>query len=78
LIFERTGGVVKAHRGVHSEFARLARDGPNIDKSFPVFLTQAYNSESRCRLRNRPGLRRSARTRRRSYRNGGPFYRIDQ
>jgi len=45
LIFERTGGVVKAHRGVHSEFARLARDGPNIDKSFPVFLTQAYNSE---------------------------------
>jgi len=43
LIFERTGKVTKTHRGVQSEFARLAKDDPSIDKSFPVFLTQAYN-----------------------------------
>jgi uncharacterized protein (UPF0332 family) len=43
LIFERTGKVAKTHRGVQSEFARLAKDDPSIDKSFSVFLTQAYN-----------------------------------
>ena len=43
LIFERTGKVVKSHRGVQSEFHRLAKDAPSIDKSFPVFLSQAYN-----------------------------------
>ena len=43
LIFERTGKAAKSHRGVQSEFHRLAKDDPNIDKSFPVFLAQAYN-----------------------------------
>jgi uncharacterized protein (UPF0332 family) len=43
LIFERTGKVAKTHRGVHSEFARLAKLEPAIDSRFPVFLTQAYN-----------------------------------
>ena len=43
FIFEGTGKIAKIHRGLHSEFARLAKDDPRIDKSFPVFLTQAYN-----------------------------------
>jgi hypothetical protein len=55
LIFERTGKVAKTHRGVHSEFARLAKDDPNIDKSFPVYSHTSLQSESCCRLRNRPG-----------------------
>jgi uncharacterized protein (UPF0332 family) len=37
VIFERTGKVAKTHRGVHSEFARLAKDDPNIDKAFQSF-----------------------------------------
>jgi uncharacterized protein (UPF0332 family) len=43
LIFERTGKPAKTHSGVRSEFARLAKDDPNIDKTFSPFLTQAYN-----------------------------------
>jgi uncharacterized protein (UPF0332 family) len=43
FIFERTGRVVKRHESVQREFTRLARDEPKIDKSFPVFLSQAYN-----------------------------------
>ena len=55
LIFERTGKVAKTHRGVHSEFARLAKDDPNIDKSFPVFLTQAYNLKAVADYETGPG-----------------------
>lgn len=36
LIFERTGKIAKTHQGVHSEFSLLAKDDPNIDKSFPL------------------------------------------
>ena len=43
LIFERAGKIAKTHRGVQSEFTRLAKDQPGLDKDFPVFLTQAYN-----------------------------------
>ena len=43
LIFERAGEIAKTHRGVQSEFTRLAKDEQNIDKGFPAFLTQAYN-----------------------------------
>ena len=55
FIFERTGNVAKTHRGVHSEFARLAKDEPNIDKSFPVFLTQAYNLKAVADYETGPG-----------------------
>lgn len=41
FIFEGTRKIAKTHRGLHSEFASLAKDDPRIDKSFPVFLTQA-------------------------------------
>lgn len=43
FIFERTGKAAKTHQGVQSEFHRLARDEPRIDKALPPFLAQAYN-----------------------------------
>lgn len=43
FIFERTGKAAKTHQGVQREFNRLARDETSIDKSFPAFLSQAYN-----------------------------------
>jgi uncharacterized protein (UPF0332 family) len=42
FIVERTGKIAKTHSGVRSEFARLAKDTPDIDKTFPTFLAQAY------------------------------------
>ncbi len=43
LIFDRTGKVAKTHRGVRSEFARLARDETGIDPAFLTFLARAYS-----------------------------------
>ena len=43
LIVERTGKIVKRHRGVHSEFARLAKDEPRFDIELRAFLGRAYN-----------------------------------
>lgn len=42
FIVERTGKIAKTHSGVRSEFARLAKDTPDIGKSFPAFLALAY------------------------------------
>ena len=41
-IFTRTGKIAKTHRGVRSEFARLAKDDPKINVSLLPFLGQAY------------------------------------
>jgi uncharacterized protein (UPF0332 family) len=46
FIFDATKKVAKTHSGVRSEFARLAKDHPSIDRSFPAFLAQAYNLKS--------------------------------
>ncbi|MBM3550488.1 MAG: HEPN domain-containing protein [Alphaproteobacteria bacterium] len=43
FIFERGGKAAKSHNGVRSEFARLARDEPRIDRRFVTFLARAYN-----------------------------------
>jgi uncharacterized protein (UPF0332 family) len=42
-IVAQTGKIAKTHSGVRSEFARLAKDDPRIDRAFPTFLAQAYN-----------------------------------
>jgi len=42
LIVEKTGRVAKSHSGVRSEFARLTKDDPRIDKAMTRFLAQAY------------------------------------
>jgi uncharacterized protein (UPF0332 family) len=41
-LFERTGKPAKTHRGLRSEFSRLAR----IDREFLIFLTEAYEYKS--------------------------------
>ncbi len=42
FIVENTGKIAKTHSGVRAEFARLAKETPEIDKSFPKFLAKAY------------------------------------
>ena len=41
-IFEQTGKVAKTHRGVRSEFSRLARAEPRIARDLITFLGTAY------------------------------------
>jgi len=41
-IFEQTGKVAATHRGVRSEFGRLARREPRIDRELTRFLATAY------------------------------------
>jgi uncharacterized protein (UPF0332 family) len=42
FVVERTGKIAKTHSGLRAEFARLAKETPKIDMSFPKFLTKAY------------------------------------
>jgi uncharacterized protein (UPF0332 family) len=41
-IFEQTGKVATTHRGLHSEFARLAKAEPRIGHDLVTFLGTAY------------------------------------
>ena len=41
-IFDSTGKSAKSHSGVRSEFSRLAKDNPRIDRTFLSFLARAY------------------------------------
>jgi hypothetical protein len=43
LIFERTGKVIKRHRGVQRELARLVMDEPRFDMELRAFLGRTYN-----------------------------------
>ncbi|MGP0060079.1 MAG: HEPN domain-containing protein [Beijerinckiaceae bacterium] len=42
FIIEHTGKVAKTHSGVRTEFSRLLKDTPNIEKELLKFLGQAY------------------------------------
>jgi uncharacterized protein (UPF0332 family) len=46
LIFERTGKVVRRHRGVQGEFAGLMAHDPRFDADLRAFLGRAYNLKS--------------------------------
>jgi uncharacterized protein (UPF0332 family) len=46
-IFEHTGKVAKTHRGVRSEFARLAKAEPRIARDLIAFLGAAYQFKTR-------------------------------
>jgi uncharacterized protein (UPF0332 family) len=46
FIHERTGKGAKTHAGLRSEFARLAKDDPRIDREFVAFLAKAYELKS--------------------------------
>jgi uncharacterized protein (UPF0332 family) len=43
LIFERTGRVLKTHKGVHAEFLRLTKDERRFRDDLRRFLSRAYN-----------------------------------
>src|SRR4029077_5960447 len=43
LIFERTGKVIRRHRGVQSELRRLTKDEPRFDLDLRAFLGRTYN-----------------------------------
>lgn len=45
-LFERTGRAAKTHRGVRSEFSRLARSEPRIGREFLTFLAEPYEYKS--------------------------------
>jgi uncharacterized protein (UPF0332 family) len=55
LVFDRTGKVAKTHRGVQSEFARLAKADPRIDQELRLFLSQAYNLKAVADYETGPG-----------------------
>jgi uncharacterized protein (UPF0332 family) len=42
FIVEQTGKIAKTHTGLRTEFARLAKGVPEIDRAFSIFLAQAY------------------------------------
>ena len=42
LIFQRTGKIAKTHSGVRSEFARLAKEGGDLDRAHVALLGEAY------------------------------------
>jgi uncharacterized protein (UPF0332 family) len=45
-LFERTGRAAKTHRGLRSEFSRLARSEPSIGREFLTFLAEGYEYKS--------------------------------
>jgi hypothetical protein len=46
FLHHRTGKIAKTHRGLRTEFARLARTEPRIDPAFVRFLANAYEIKS--------------------------------
>jgi len=46
LIFEQTDQAAKTHRGVHGQFAHLARDDPEFDPELRAFLGRSYNMKA--------------------------------
>lgn len=46
LIFHYRGKAAKTHQGVQTVISQLALEYPEIDKEFPIFLSQAYNLKS--------------------------------
>ncbi len=43
LIFERSGLVIKRHRGVQRELGRLTKDAPRFDLELRAFLGRTYD-----------------------------------
>lgn len=41
-IVELSGKIAKTHSGVRSEFARLAKESPGVDKALLIFLAKGY------------------------------------
>jgi uncharacterized protein (UPF0332 family) len=46
VVFQRSGRVVKTHQGVHSEFARIVKDVPGMDRQIREFSRSGYGLTS--------------------------------
>jgi uncharacterized protein (UPF0332 family) len=46
LVLERSAKIAKTHSGLRSEFARLTRNEPRIDRALSAFPGQAYELKS--------------------------------
>ncbi len=46
FIHDRTGSLAKTHRGLRTQFARLAQTEPQLDPGFSRFLANAYEIKS--------------------------------
>ena len=57
MIVERTGKVIKRHRGVQSELGRLTKDEPRFDLELRAFLGRAYNLKAIADYETGPGSR---------------------
>jgi uncharacterized protein (UPF0332 family) len=55
LIFERTGNVMKRHRGVQRELGRLTKDDPRFDIDLRAFLGRTYNLKAIADYETGPG-----------------------
>ncbi len=57
LIVENTGKVVKTHRGVQRELARLTKDTPGFDVELRTFLGRTYNLKAIADYETGPGAK---------------------
>lgn len=57
IIIERTGRVIKRHRGVQNELWRLTKDEPGFDSELSAFLGRAYNLKTIADYETDPGAR---------------------
>jgi uncharacterized protein (UPF0332 family) len=55
LIFERTGKVIRRHRGVQNELRRLTKDEPRFDLELHAFLGRTYNLKAIADYETGPG-----------------------
>lgn len=55
LIFERTGNVVKRHRGVQTQLHLLTKDDPRFDAELRAFLGRTYNLKAIADYETGPG-----------------------
>jgi|SRR5215472_5387507 len=55
LIFENTGKVIKRHRGVQRELARLMKDQQRFDADLRAFLGRTYNLKAIADYETGPG-----------------------
>ncbi|MSP02585.1 MAG: HEPN domain-containing protein [Acetobacteraceae bacterium] len=55
LIVERTGRIVRSHRGVQRELGRLTKDDPGFDRDLRAFPGRAYNLKAIADYETGPG-----------------------
>lgn len=55
LIVEQTGQIVRTHRGVQRELARLTKDTPGFSRELGAFLGRTYNLKAIADYETGPG-----------------------